>query len=561
MRKVIPLLAVFGLVTLPALAQDAGRKKGRPANAQGAASGDQGLVVSGTGPATAAGVQILQRGGNAADAGAAALLALSVTAYNVFCIGGEVPVMVYDAAHKDIKVLAGQGAAPLDPKAIDWYLEHGIPGGEVKAAAVPSALDAIVTLLKMYGTRSFGEVVQPTLAILDQGGPTSFRSAGKTIDTGRNWRGDLAATFRKLAEAEAGAKGTREQKLQAVADRFYRGDIADALEKWYIEKGGFLRKADLAAHRTRVEDPVHALYRGYAVYKVGPWTQGPYLLEALRLLEGFDLKAIGFLSADYIHTVSESMKLALADRDEFYGDPNFVKVPMQELLSDRYTELRRPLIDMSKASLEIRPGDPYNMKPVKTPTSPHDTRPGTTTMCVIDRWGNVIAATPSGLDSTAGVAGETGIMHGTRLTSLNSWKGTPNVIAPGKRPRVTLSPTLILRDGKPVVAIAVAGGDMQDEAALQLILDYVHFGMSADDAFHAPRFSTYHFTTSFGQGTPKLGNLQVNPRIPADVVEELKRRQHEVTVNGATNAWPAMIVIDLGTKRAFGSGSASGAVQ
>jgi gamma-glutamyltranspeptidase / glutathione hydrolase len=548
-------------MVLQAGPQDAGQKRAGSANQQNTATGDKGVVVSGTAPATAAGVKVLEQGGNAADAGAATLLALSATAYTVFCIGGEIPVMVYDAAKKHVKVLAGQGAAPLDSKAIEWYLENGIPDGEVKAAAVPAALDAIVTLLKRYGTKTFGEVVQPTLVILDAGGPTSYRQAGRTIETGRNWRGDLAATFRKLVEAEAGAKGSREQKLQAVADRFYRGDIAEDLEKWYIEKGGFLRTADLAAHTTRVEDPVQAPYHGYTVYKVGPWTQGPYLLEALRLLEGFDLKAMGFLSPDYIHVVTEAMKLALADRDEYYGDPNFVKVPLQALLSDRYTRIRRPLVDMKKASLEIRPGDPYNMQPVKPPSSPSDSRRGTTTMCVADRWGNVIAATPSGLDSTAGVAGETGIMHGTRLTSLNTWKGTPNVIEPGKRPRVTLSPTLVFKDGKPVVAVSVAGGDMQDEAAIQLILDYVHFSMSAEEAYRAPRFSSYHFTSSFGQGKPKLGSLQVNARISNEVIEELKKRQHVVTATTAANAWPVLIVIDPRSKSASGAGASAGKVK
>jgi gamma-glutamyltranspeptidase/glutathione hydrolase len=200
------------------------------------------------------------------------------------------------------------------------------------------------------------------------------------------------------------------------------------------------------------------------------------------------------------------------------------------------------------------------MKSVKPLTSPTDVRRGTTMMCVSDRWGNVIASTPSGLDSTAGVAGETGIMHGTRLTSLNTWKGTPNVIAPGKRPRVTLSPTMIFRDGKPIVAISVAGGDMQDEAAIQLILDYADFGMSAEDAYRAPRFATYHFTSSFGQEKPKLGSLELNARIPAAVADELKKRGHAVTTATSTNSWPVLIVFDPATGTASAAGSAAGAV-
>src|SRR5689334_13617550 len=255
------------------------------------AVGSQGVVVSGKAAATAAGIKILEQGGNAADAGAATLLALSVTYVGAFCVGGEVPILVYSADQKNVKLIEGQGEAPRDPRAIEWYMQHGIPDGDVKAAAVPSTIDAIVTLLKLYGTKSFEEVVQPTLAILDAGGPSWYRDtgSGQKIETGMNWQADMAVTFRKLVESEKTAKGTRQQKLQAVSDRFYRGDIADALEAWYIEKGGFLRKSDLAAHKTPVVDPLTTTYRGYTVYKTGPLTQGPYLLQTLRLLEGFDL--------------------------------------------------------------------------------------------------------------------------------------------------------------------------------------------------------------------------------------------------------------------------------
>src|SRR5437879_1034609 len=271
-------------------------------------------------------------------------------------------------------------------------MKQGIPDVDVKAAALPAAIDAIVTLLKLYGTKRFEEVVQPTLAILDAGGPSWYIDIGsrQRSETGVNWQADMAVTFRKLVESEKAAKGTRQQKLQAVSDRFYRGDIADALEAWYIEKGGFLRKADLAAHKTPVLDPLKTTYRGYAVYKAGPLTQGPYLSQTLRLLEGFDLKKMGFNSADYIHTVIEAEKLALADRDEYYGDPNFVKVPMQQLLSAQYTELRRKLIDPKKASLELRPGDPYTTKPTKPPTITGPWHRATPVMCVTDKHGYVM---------------------------------------------------------------------------------------------------------------------------------------------------------------------------
>jgi gamma-glutamyltranspeptidase/glutathione hydrolase len=535
------------------------------------AVGSQGVVVSGRPVATAAGIKILEHGGNAADAGAATLLALSVTYVGAFCVGGEIPILVYSAGKKadkkNVKLLEGQGEAPRDPNAIAWYMKHGIPDGDVKAAAVPGTIDAIVTLLKLYGTKSFEEVVQPTLAILDAGGPSWYidTGSGQKIETGLNWQADMAVTFRKLVESEKAAKGTREQKLQAVSDRFYRGDIADALEAWYIEKGGFLRKEDLAAHKTPVVDPLQTTYRGYTVYKAGPLTQGPYLSQTLRLLEGFDLKKMGFNSVDYIHTVIEAEKLALADRDEYYGDPNFTKVPMQQLLSDPYTEMRRKLIDPKKASLELRPGDPYNMKPTKPPTITGPWHGGTTVMCVTDKFGNVIAATPSGLSSTAGVAGRTGIIHGSRLSSLNTFAGTPNVIQPGKRPRITLSPTLLFRGTEnaeqPVMAISVAGGDMQDQAAIQVILNYVEFGMSPEEAFKAPRFSTEHFISSFGQDRASLGSLSVPKTLPEEAKAELRARGHVVTDGHEGVGGVALIAIDPKTRQSTAVGPASGKME
>jgi gamma-glutamyltranspeptidase/glutathione hydrolase len=531
------------------------------------AAGSRGVVVSGRPAATAAGIKILEQGGNATDAGAATLLALSVTYVGAFCVGGEVPILVYSADRKNVKLLEGLGEAPRDPKAIAWYMEHGIPDGDVKAAAVPSTIDAIVTLLKLYGTKSFEEVVQPTLAILDAGGPSWYidTGSGTRIETGVNWQADMAVTFRKLVESEKAAKGTRQQKLQAVSDRFYRGDVADALEAWYIEKGGFLRKTDLAAHNTPVVDPLTITYRGYTVYKAGPLTQGPYLSQTLRLLEGFDLKKMGFNSADYIHTVIEAEKLALADRDEYYGDPNFAKVPMQQLLSDQYTKMRRELIDPRKASLELRPGDPYNMKPTKPPTITGPWHGGTTVMCVTDKFGNVIAATPSGLSSTAGVAGRTGIIHGSRLSSLNTFAGTPDVIEAGKRPRITLSPTLLFRNNdngnQPVMAISVAGGDMQDQAAIQVILNYVEFGMSPEEAFKAPRFSTEHFISSFGQDRARLGSLSVPGSLPEAVQVDLRARGHVVTIGREGVGGVALIGIDPKTKQATGVGPAAGRVE
>lgn len=562
MRKMISILSLLLLLLAPFTWPQA-TEIPIHRHAPSIAVGSQGVVVSGRPAATAAGIKILEQGGNASDAGAATLLALSVTYVGAFCVGGEVPILVYSADQKNVKLIEGIGEAPRDPKAIAWYMEHGIPDGDVKAAAVPSTIDAVVTLLKLYGTKSFEEVVQPTLAILEAGGPTWYIDTGsdQKIETGVHWQADLAVTFRKLVESEIAAKGTREQKLQAVSDRFYRGDIADALQAWYIEKGGFLRKADLAAHKTPVVDPLTTMYRGYRVYKTGPLTQGPYLLQTLRLLEGFDLKKMGFNSADYIHTVIEAEKLALADRDEYYGDPNFTKVPMQQLLSDQYTNMRRKLIDPKRASLGLRPGDPYNMKPTKPPTITGPWHGGTTVMCVSDKLGNVIAATPSGLSSTAGVAGRTGVIHGSRLTSLNTFAETPNVIEPGKRPRVTLSPTLLFHDNQPVMAISVAGGDQQDQAAIQVIINYVDFGMGPEEAFKAPRFSTEHFIGSFGQDRAKLGSLSVPSTLPEEVKADLRARGHLVKVSPEGVGGVALIGIDRKTRQATAVGPAAGKME
>ncbi|MCA1803532.1 MAG: gamma-glutamyltransferase [Rhodothermaceae bacterium] len=523
-----------------------------------ASNSGTGMVVAGKPEAAEAGAAILRSGGNATDAAISALLVLSVKHIGAFCIGGEAPMLVYDAARDEVKVLSGQGAAPLDPEAIAWYMANGIPGTSIRAAAVPAVIDLAVTALQHYGTISFEDAAEATLRILDDGGPTWYidTSGSDTVDTGRDWYSDLAATLRKLIEAERTAIGTRNEKLQAVSNRFYRGDIADELDAWYREQDGFLRKRDLAAHVTHIEDPVQVAYRGYTVYKVGPWTQGPYLLQTLNLLNGFDVKGMEHLSADYIHTVTEAMKLALADRDAWYGDPRFNSVPMTALLSGEYSDVRRPLIDMQSASEEVVPGDPWIMEPRSATAVPYTEQGGTTTLVASDRWGNVVALTPSGLGSQAGSGGKTGVIHGARLVSLNTWEGHPNRIEPGKRPRITLTPTLVLKDGKPVIAISIAGGDLQDQVALQLLLNHIEFGMLPDEASRSPRFNTNHHTGSFGQGPPAIGSLRLQNRIPEEVVAELKRRGHRPETTDGGIGGSAMLYVDPETGMMYGAGSA-----
>ena len=514
-------------------------------------SGVGGAVAAGEADSVAAGIRLLEKGGNAADAAAATLLALAITDYGMFAIGGEVPLIIYDAGKNEVKVLSGLGAAPLDPKAIQWYYKNGIPdNGSMKSAPVPGAVDLVVTALKLYGTVSFKQAVQPTLELLDA--------------EGEPWHADLAVTLRKLVAREAETAGSRREKLTAVRDRFYKGDIADDLEAWYIKSGAFLRKSDLENHRTRVEDPVSVTYRGYTIFKCGPWTQGPYLCQTLKLLEGFKLRKMGHLSASYIHTVVESLKLALADRDEYYGDPRFTSVPLTSLFSDEYTGLRRKLIDPENASILIRPGDPYGPGPLKIEAEPVESNSDipvqdTTTCVVADRWGNVVAATPSA-NLVGNKPGPSGVTQGNRVRSLNTTPGHPNRVQPGKRPRITLTPTLVLKEGKPVLAISVAGGDLQDQTSLNMILNHVEFGMLPEQAVTAPRFNTFHHQDSFDPNPDRAatvtgpGKMRVNKTVSDEVLRELEKRGHKVSTTGGAIAHPVMIYIDHGNKMIHAAG-------
>jgi len=491
-----------------------------------------------------AGLAMLKKDGKAADAAAATILTLAITDYGMFCMGGEVPFIHYDVEKNEVKVLSGQGRAPRDTAAINWLLQNGVPKanttGNIKSAAVPAVIDLVVQAMKLWGKLRFEDVAQPTLQILDAGG--------------QSWYANLAATMRKLITTEQTTAGTREQKLQAVSDRFYKGDIADALDSWYKSNGGLLRKKDLEMHITKLEDPIKIVYKGYTVYKCDVWTQGAVLLQSLRLLEGYDLKSMGHLSADFIHVTAEAMKLAFADRDEYYADPEFADVPLTQLLSDQYTNIRRPLIKMNRASDTIVSGDPRNMLAVNPNPHPKLKWPhGTTTCCVVDQYGNMVASTPSGWGSTAG-AGSTGVPHGTRLISIHNWSNHPNRLAPGKRPCITLTPTLVMKNGKPILAISVAGGDIQDQTALNLFLDFVEFGFMPQDAVTKPRFSTEHLTGFFSQVPPVLASLECNTTVASSVRTQLSSRGHKVTTTSGAVGNPVMIYVDQTTGTAYAAG-------
>ena len=481
---------------------------------------------------------MLKMGGGAADAAVASLLVLSVidpAGRELFCFGGEVPILVYDPAEKKVEVLAGQGAAPHLATRVYFAERGGIPGKGAEAAAVPAVLDACVTLLSRHGTKSFAQSAASTMQLLEA--------------ADGEWQQNLLKTFQALCVAESAAPGGRADRLAAVSDLFYRGSIAKKIDTWSRKNGALLRYEDLAAHRTRIEQPLAADFHGHTIYKCGPWTQGPYLLQALQLLESIDTFDYRQTDPASIHYVVEAMKLALADRDAYYADPIYAKVPLRELFSSAYVALRRPLIDSQQASRELRPGDPANMQSLlagyrwdaATGGPVHDT-----TNCIVaDKEGKVVVATPSGW--AGALAGETGVRLGSRLQSFNLWPNHPNCIAPGKRPRITLTPTLIMRDGRPVAGISVAGGDWQDQVALQLLLAHLIEGVKPREATTAPRYGTRHLIGSFRQPAPQLANLTLDPRLAPKVAESLAARGHIIEVTRGPIGAPCMLSVDSQT--------------
>lgn len=520
------------------------------------ASGNSGVVAAGPKESVQAGIDILAKGGNAIDAAVAIIFNLAISDYGMFSIGGEVPIMFYNATTDNVLVYNGMGGAPGCMNAVRWYYDNGIPRHGIKSSTVPSAISTCLTALEQKGTMSFEEIISSTLALLDT--------------HKEHWYANLAATLRKLIETEKNTIGSRSQKIRAARDRFYKGDIADELHEFYIREGGFISKEDLSAHVTTIEEPVAIQYKNYTVYKCNTWTQGPVLLQSLRLLENFRLKSMGHLSADYIHVITEAMKLAFADRDKYYGDPEFSDIPINQLLSDDYTRIRYPLIDLNKASRLIRPGNPYTMEALCDIPEYQPGEKGTTTCVVVDKWGNVVAATPSSNPKYA-ICESLGIPLNTRLSSLNLQKGHPNSLEPGKRPRITLTPTIVMKNHKPVLAMSVAGGDMQDQVTLQLLLDHIEFGTMPKDALKAPRFKTSHTENSFNPDPDPtkrfidIGALEIN-RLDETVINDLKTRGHEVKVFNKDIAHPVMLYIDQATGISYAASSPgkdkhSGAVQ
>ena len=536
--------------------------------------GTRGVVVAGHHQASDAGLDILKAGGNAIDAGVATVFAQAVVEFDRFGIGGEVPILIYSAEQGRVVAINGQGPAPRKAS-VEWFRDKGIqaiPGDCFLAAPVPAAVGSLILALERFGSKTLAEVLAPAISIAETGfavfpsyldnlrrasrrfqaeWPSSakvFLSEGNLPEVGDLQKHrDLASMYRRLVEAESAASGEgREAGLRAAHDLFYRGEIAAeivAFQKGFrctdangITSTGLLETEDFRAFRPRVEEAVRTTYRDVEVFKVGFWSQGPVLLQSLNLLEAYDIQSLGHNTAPYLHLLAEAMKLAYADREWYYADPDFVGVPERGLLSKDYAAERRKLIDRSKPSLQLRPGNPYPYQeqvmahapiPETVPFRPDP--PGTTGTRVADSAGNVFSATPSGgWFHTSPIIEGLGFVLGTRCQAFFLDETRANSLEPGKQPRTTLTPTLALRDGKPFMAWGTPGGDAQDQVNLQFLLNVLEFGMDIQSALDAPLMQILDFPPSFFPREVQPGTMRVEGRMDAETIADLEAMGHRV---------------------------------
>ncbi|RAI35723.1 gamma-glutamyltransferase family protein [Rhodoplanes roseus] len=549
--------------------------------------GTFGVVTSTHWIATAVGMAMLEKGGNAFDAAVAAAFTLQVVEPHLNGPGGDVPILLYDVRKGRPEVICGQGPAPAGAT-IGYYRGLGldmVPGTGLLAACVPGTFETWMMLLLEYGTMRPADVLGPAIYYAREGHPLVER-ANATIRTveklfREHWptsaavwlpggtvpatgslfaNPGLADTYaRILREAESGGGG-REQEISRARKAWSEGFVADAIDRFCRTQKvmdtsgeahrGVLSGHDMAIWRPRVEAPLTYDYGRYTVCKAGAWSQGPVLLQQLALLKGYHLDGLDPTGPEFIHTVVECSKLAYADRDTFYGDPDFVKVPMEALLSDAYNEARRKLVQ-HEASLDFRPGSVEGFGgTVKVrraeevgatagagePTVGRlgEVRGDTVHFDIIDRAGNMISATPSGgwLQSSP-VIPELGFCLGTRAQMFWLEEGHPAALAPGKRPRTTLSPSMALRDGEPYLAWGTPGGDQQDQWATQLFLRHVHAGMNLQESIDAPAWHSEHFPSSFWPRTARPGVLVVEDRVPEETRRDLAARGHVVEVGSS----------------------------
>jgi len=551
--------------------------------------GTFGVVASTHWIATAVGMGILEKGGNAFDAAVATAFTLQVVEPHLNGPGGDVPLILNAVKRGKTEVICGQGSMPA-LATIAHYKSLGldlIPGTGLLPACVPGTFDSYMRLLRDYGTMRLSDVLSPAIGYYLNGHPMVERASATIATVADNFRQHWptsAAVFlpgnqvpkpaslfrntavgntyaRILKEAEAGGGG-REAEIERARRTWSQGFVAEAIDRFYTHQEimdvsgqrnkGVLRGDDMAKWEATVEAPLTYDYGRYTVCKAGPWSQSPVVLQQLALLDGYDLDGMDPTSADFIHLVVEASKLAFADREAFYGDPKFVDVPMATLLSDAYNTDRRKLIDVQKASLEQRPGkvDGYGgvVKLRRADATrlgvsasgagePTVGRVGQTTgdtvhFDIVDREGNMISATPSGgwLQSSP-VIPELGFPISTRGQMFWLEEGLPGSLAPGKRPRTTLTPTLAHRDGEPYMVWGSPGGDQQDQWITQHFLRHVHCGMNLQEAIDAPAWHSEHFPSSFWPRTARPGVLVLEGRVPAETAQELRRRGHEVEVN------------------------------
>jgi gamma-glutamyltranspeptidase/glutathione hydrolase len=529
----------------------------------------------------------MEQGGNAVDAAAAMCFCLNLLEPHQNGVGGEVPVLIYSPSEQQAVAISGMGWSP-QAFTIDWCVEHHIdliPGDGYLPACVPAVVGTWAAAIARFGTMSLGQVLQPAIELAENGFPIYKALHHHLVANVRLWvevyptTGELycpggrvpeigevfknpgyARTLRSICLAEAAAKGRgRVAGIEAGCDAFYRGEIAEQICEYIAghpvedasgtAHAGLLSYEDLAEWYATVEEPVSFNYRGLDVHKCPPWTQGPVFLQQLAILEGFDLRAMGHNSADYLHTWIECAKLAFADREAYYGDPVFDDVPLDALLAREYADQRRGLIG-AEASRALRPGDIGRGIPAyatfdilgdnrrATRVAGHPARDlglkyghvgDTTHLDAVDRHGTMVAATPSGgwIGSSPVIPG-LGFPLGTRGQMFYLNPGRPNALAPRKRPRATLTPTLVTRRGKPYMVFGTRGGDSQDQWTLQFFLNIVEFGMDVQQASDAPTVYSLHFPESFYPRAAYPGRVGVEGRVPREVVNELERRGHEI---------------------------------
>ncbi len=513
--------------------------------------GTFGMVSSTHWLAAASGMRMLERGGNAFDAAAAAGFVLQIVEPHQNGPGGDLPVVFWSADVGAPRVLCAQGPAPAAATMERYAGLDLVPGEGLLAAVVPGAFDGWMQLVRDFGTLRLAEILEPAIGYAADGFPVVRELAAEVAAHAERFRAEwpssaevwlrdggprdvytlpgVAATYRRIVEEASGRD--REAEFDAARDAFYRGFVADAIDGF----GSLVRGDDLARWSASYEDPVVLDYGGLTVCKPGPWSQGPVFLQQLALLSGFDLPAM--TPAERLHTVIECAQLAFADREAWYADPAFVDVPLAALLSEPYNAERRALVG-AEASFALRPGSPDGREPVLAlggePAGASSAPVGSDTCAVMtaDRFGNVVSAIPSGgwLKSSPAIP-ELGFCLGTRAQMFWLDPNVPGALAPGKRPRTTLSPTLTLRDGEPYIAFGTPGGDGQDQWTLQFLLSHLE-GLDLQAAIEAPKFTSHHVASSFHPRAARPGSVDLEPRFGDAVIAGLRDRGHDVSVVG-----------------------------